>query len=231
MNITWLGQGGFILELGEKRICIDPYLSNSVAEDGKFERLVPIPVPPEELDVDLIIATHDHKDHLDEETIKDTDFEQILYAGPEPCYHHFKKLGIQEDSLVLLGIGDRYQLDNITFYGVYADHSPGSIGLVIEFNGLTLYLVGDSRYNQRLLEVKSFNPDIMVICINGKMGNMDYLEAATLAKKLEPAYAIPCHYGMFAENTEDPSKFRKELTGSGINYLDPVFNNSIHVEL
>lgn len=228
MNILWLGQGGFIFKVRNQKICIDPYLSNSVAKKGKFERLLAIPCKPEELDVDLIIATHDHKDHLDEETIRDTSFEEILYVGPEPCLEHFAEIGIEPDRLLSLDIGDTIQSDDITLHGVYADHSPGSIGVVLEYEETTIYIVGDSRYNEKLLEVRDYEPDILVTCINGKMGNMNFKEAARLAAELGVKQVIPCHYGMFAENTEDPDRFKDELK-SDIGYIQPEYNQWIKI--
>lgn len=226
IGIQWIGQGGFIFTFGDKKICIDPYLSNSVAKEGKFNRIVPLPIKPDELKVDMIVCSHDHKDHLDEETIKYTDFDNTIYTGPTPCLEHFKEIGIKEDQLRSLNIGERVRFENIVLEGVYADHSPGSIGLVIEFEGRTIYMVADSRYNEKLMEVGSFNPDVLITCINGKMGNMDYREAARLAQGLGVKAALPCHYGMFEENTEDPNKFRRELEGTGITYIELEYNKA-----
>jgi L-ascorbate metabolism protein UlaG (beta-lactamase superfamily) len=36
---------------------------------------------------------------------------------------------------------------------------------------------------------------------------MNVNEAITLTAQLQPKLAIPMHYGMFAENTEDPNLF------------------------
>ena len=32
MQITWIGQAGLLFDMGDKKILIDPYLSNSVAK-------------------------------------------------------------------------------------------------------------------------------------------------------------------------------------------------------
>ena len=48
-TFKWLGQGGFELTLGDKRVIIDPYLSDSVIKLDGFARLLPLPVKPEEL--------------------------------------------------------------------------------------------------------------------------------------------------------------------------------------
>lgn len=224
-NLRWLGQGGFLITLGDKVLCIDPYLSNSVLKLDGFERLLPLPIEPSELNADMIITTHDHMDHLDEETLNFTDYEKTLYAGPESCIKHFKEMGIEEKNLVGFNLGNSVKLGEAVIEAVFADHtSVDSIGVVLKYKGVTIYFVGDSLYNESLLKVKKYNPDILITCINGKLGNMNYLEAAKLAKELEVKVAIPCHYGMFAENTEDPKNFKDALNCSTVRYFEMEFN-------
>ena len=37
-SFKWLGQGGFDIALGDKRVIIDPYLSDSVSRTDGFKR-------------------------------------------------------------------------------------------------------------------------------------------------------------------------------------------------
>ncbi|NLO83600.1 MAG: MBL fold metallo-hydrolase [Clostridiales bacterium] len=205
-----------MFQLGDKTVVVDPYLSNSVAEADGFERMVPAPFSPQELKADMIVCTHDHMDHLDEETIKYTDFSRILYAGPDSCIKHYRAIGIPGERLISLNIGQSVGIGDGVIHGVYAAHTQDSIGVVIEYDSIACYLVGDSLYDERLLEAGRYAPDVLLCCINGKLGNMNYLEAAGLAEKLGVKVAIPCHYGMFKENTEDPEKFLEELQIRGI---------------
>jgi L-ascorbate 6-phosphate lactonase len=223
-DITWIGQGGFIFKFGDRTLCIDPYLSDSVKGLDGFARVMPIPVAPQNLSADIILCTHDHPDHLDDETIKYTDYQAMMYAGPVSCRQHFIKLGIPEDRLILLNRGDLIQLGDAQIYGVYAAHTPDSIGIIVKYAGITVYLVGDSRYVPKLVEAEQYDPDILLCCINGKLGNMNCEEAALLASRLAVKVACPCHYGMFIENTEDPLNFKKALSGSGIRYFKFEFN-------
>lgn len=229
-KLKWIGQGGYIITLGSKILCIDPYLSNSVLGLDGFNRLVPIPIMPRNLNVDMIIATHDHMDHLDEETLKYTNYNDIFYAGPDSCIRHFKLLGIKEEKLITLNIGDSISLGDAKITAVYADHIIDSIGVIVDYNDITIYFVGDSLFNERLFEVKKFDVDIIVTCINGKLGNMNYVEAAQLTKGLQVKVGIPCHYGMFAENTENPKKYEKELFCSEVAYLELESNKDYDID-
>lgn len=57
LKITWLCQAGFLLEADGKRIVVDPYMSNRLYEvsrkDVQMNRMMPNPVPYEELRPDL----------------------------------------------------------------------------------------------------------------------------------------------------------------------------------
>ena len=70
--------------------------------------------------------------------------------------------------------------------------------------------------NPELGKVKSFSPDILISCINGRYGNMNWQDAFMLAHRLEVKLAIPMHYDLFAINTEDPSLFVNAFDRSSI---------------
>ena len=67
--LFWMGQAGFIIKSAEgKLLGIDLYLSECVEPvEGHvgYHRLMPQIVDPAELNLDVIIATHFHRDHFD----------------------------------------------------------------------------------------------------------------------------------------------------------------------
>jgi L-ascorbate metabolism protein UlaG (beta-lactamase superfamily) len=94
---------------------------------------------------------------------------------------------------------------------VYASHDRDSIGVLVECEGTTLYFSGDTLFVPMLLMMNRFKPDVAFICINGKMGNMSYYEAALYCKLLEAKAAAPTHYDLIQHNTEDPGAFIRTL--------------------
>jgi L-ascorbate metabolism protein UlaG (beta-lactamase superfamily) len=98
-----------------------------------------------------------------------------------------------------------------------------------------VYVTGDTEYDRKLIEVKIYKPDIMIICINGdgNNGNMNIEEAIKLTALIRPKIVIPMHYGMFKENTADPQKFTRllkkcNLTSRGVilDYAKPFIYKS-----
>jgi len=228
-DVRWIGQGGYVFYAGDKTVCIDPYLSDSIGKSGGPGRLVPSPIDVRRLKVDMVISTHDHADHLDEESIRYLDAPGTLFAGPGTCLKHFRSMGIQENSLYRLNAGDSFSDKDLVISAVYANHTPDSIGVVIEHSGYAVYLTGDTLYDKKLLNAKEYSPDILIACINGKMGNMGYEEAAALAAELGVKVAIPSHYGMFAENTENPERFEKSLRKTSISYFQMEYNEKYSI--
>jgi L-ascorbate metabolism protein UlaG (beta-lactamase superfamily) len=81
---------------------------------------------------------------------------------------------------------------------------------LITVDGRTIYLSGDTLLTPQLLDALADQVgqiDVVFIVINGKGGNMSVDDAVKLVARLRPRLAIPTHYGMFAENTEDPERF------------------------
>ena len=87
---------------------------------------------------------------------------------------------------------------------------PIAVGLLVNGDDKLAYISGDTLYDAQLASQVAglaTNPlDALMVCINGRLGNMNLVEAAALAAALRPTVAIPMHYGLFAENTADPAR-------------------------
>lgn len=214
-RITWVTQGGFVFEADGFRLVVDPYMSDSLA--GKVTRLVGFPLTLEELRPDAVICTHDHLDHLDPETIAmiSGHYPRCLFGGPERAKGHLEELGI--DSPLLLEVSHLVTLGPFCVTPVFARHSdPSAVGLVIETDRRRIYLTADTEYDDRLFSAATTAPDALLICINGRLGNMNWQEAAQTARRLGAQIALPMHYGLFVENTEDPAPFIATCREAGI---------------
>lgn len=230
LYFTWLGQGGFIFEYGGKSISIDAYLSHRCESQDEFHisrRLLPIPIQPSDLKVDAFISTHDHDDHLDPDTVSQTS-RDFLYLGPDSCIRHFKALGISDNRLKSLNIGESVQIsEDFSVTGVFAEHtSEDAIGVIIKAGGSTVYVSGDTMYTSpdKMNEVKKYNPDVMFVCINGRLGNMDFWQARDFAAAVKTKVTVPMHYGMFRHNNENPDLFCELMEQIGMKTYQMMFN-------
>ncbi len=217
MIIKWIGQSGYVLKTSSTEIIIDPYLSDIVNKVANRPRLVPAPIAPETIACDAIICSHNHLDHLDTDAIEQMS-NSLYFITTHEGKAKLSEIG--KNNVKAISVGDSLTVGDIKLTAVYADHTVEAFGLMLEADGVRMYLSGDTLFDKKLYEIASFNPDITFICINGKLGNMDVNEALTVAEKIGAPVNIPNHYGMFASNTEDPHKFADKIDGGFIMEFD-----------
>ncbi len=101
-RVTWLGHSAIYLEMNGLKILIDPQLGESASPlpltVKRFTKVVPINA--EELDeIDLVLLSHDHYDHLDYKTVLSIRDKVKRWIMPLGVGSHLRKWGI-DDSLI-----------------------------------------------------------------------------------------------------------------------------------
>ncbi len=61
---------------------------------------------------------------------------------------------------------------------VFAAHTVPAVGVLVRHRGRTLYFTGDTLYDPQLEALAKQKIDLLFICINGRLGNMNAEEAA-----------------------------------------------------
>lgn len=219
MKVTWLTQAGLLFDTGKYKIMVDPYLSNSVAEQLDPEKYRRIPVEKSIFDVkpDMILITHDHLDHLDPETLEKflvgTDKCITVIAG-ENAYFKARAIG-GKHNYVLLSPHSVWSEGGVTIYSVRAEHSDRTaVGFIIDDGKDTFYVSGDTLYNydviDDVLDLVEDGVSYAFLPINGVGNNMNASDAADFAYEIGAKCAVPLHYGLF--DNIDPSCFDFEDT-------------------
>jgi L-ascorbate 6-phosphate lactonase len=213
--LWYLGQAGYIFRAAGKLVTIDPYLSDSAAGGvAGFKRLVPIPIQPEQLQVDLFIVTHDHLDHLDPETIRRYGHkDSTAFVAPRLAARKLAELGVPHQAIHVVDTGGRAVIADVTVEGVFAlPTSPGVLdttGYKLTFaNGRSVYHASDTGFTPLLLDAAPKGVEVLLVPINGKWGNLSVEQAVELAAAVKPRFALPNHYDMMPLNAENPDTFR-----------------------
>lgn len=222
LAVCWLGQAGFFLkDSRENALVIDPYLSDCGDRLRGFKRLSPFLLRPEDLSPDYYIITHLHFDHFDYDTVP-TVIQQspgTLFLGPDSCRDKLLELGAPPENCPRLNRNEEYRDGAVSIRGVLADHgsmAPDAIGVLLEMDGHRFYFSGDTAFHEALCrEVASFKPDIAILSVNGRFGNMNAAEGARAAALTGAKYGTPCHFWTFAEHGGDPYEFCRRLRGDG----------------
>lgn len=200
MKITYIGQAGLLIEADGKKILIDPYLSDSVSKvnpanyrrqpiDESFLKLVP----------DVILCTHDHMDHYDEETLVHYLGKpgKILFLAPGTAWEKAQHFGGGHNYVRFMR-GTVWSEGNVTFTAVRAEHSdPFAIGVILEAEGKRLYITGDTLYHKDIFAELPGDIDVVFLPVNGVGNNMNMKDAAAFAERCGAKVAIPFHVGLF----------------------------------
>jgi L-ascorbate 6-phosphate lactonase len=230
--LRWLGQGGWALRSPDGVVwCVDPYLS-SFSSRADFQRLAPTPVEARLVETDAVLCTHNHSDHVDPIAIP-----EIAQAAPLARFYvaaegaqKMRDLGIGANRIQTVQVGDRgvpvrsaaaHDTD-VTADVVFASHGGDAVGYVFHVGAtggsraLRVYITGDTLYDPQLISDTTRGVDVLCVCINGRMGNMNHEEAARLAGELRAHTVIPMHYGVMPHNTIDPQLFLDALKAQGV---------------
>ena len=208
MKITWLGQAGLLFETNTVKIMIDPYLSDSVERiNPKNFRRVPVKKELFDLDIDVLIFTHNHLDHYDPETANRflAAGKNILCLSPKSVWQNLDRS--TDNNFVQFDRHTEWTFGEIRFTAVKAVHSDDfAIGVVIEYRDKKYYVTGDTLYNSEIFMDLPENINTVFLPVNGVGNNMNEADAFRFAQQIGANHAVPLHFGMFDE--KKPSLFQ-----------------------
>jgi L-ascorbate metabolism protein UlaG (beta-lactamase superfamily) len=240
--LWWLGQSGFAVRHGSGSFLIDPYLSNSLAKKYAgttfpHVRMMPIPVAPELVsDVDLVLCTHRHADHMDPETLGVISRNEcVRFVVPSAVVSHaVEKTGLDPRRIIPINAGETVEPSpGIRIAAVPAAHEElemndqgayAALGYVIHVNGIvSVYHSGDcvpyDALNSWLGKVGKI--DVGILPVNGRdaqrtaagvLGNFTFDEALAVFADVHFQQMIVAHFGMFHFNTVDPMWLRRRIS-------------------
>src|SRR5947199_373863 len=161
--VTWLGQSGFLVESAGRRLLIDPFFSEH--EDRMYP---PPPIDQFGANIDRVLVTHEHLDHLDTESLP-----QI--AARSPGVEIVVPAPIAGAGFTGVRPGDR--LDTITVVPAihavhpedgYSDGGGRFVGYVLELDDVVIYHAGDTIVSDELLAaLEPLRIDVALLPVNG----------------------------------------------------------------
>ncbi len=217
LKLTFIGQAGFIIELKNGyRVGIDLYLSDCCNRLYGLKRLIPFVFDPSDLDLDLLIATHEHEDHFDLDSvpvIMQTQKTKLL-CTPD-CKKYEVQFNLDSSRITYFKEGDVYKNEHIKITAIPCDHgddAPEAVGLLIEADDKRIYIAGDTCFREDYLTNPTLSGvDVFIMPINGAYGNLNEYEGAKAAGIIKASLTIPCHFWNFAEHFGNPHLFMNEM--------------------
>ena len=208
-DLTFLGHSTVRIELAGRTVLTDPVLTPTI---GPLRRVPPLPGPAAWADVDLVLISHLHGDHLHLASLRLLGDVRIVVPRGAGRWLRRKGFAHVEE----LAPGEVLTDGELTVTGVHAQHSghrwgPRSthgpdaraMGHLVEGGGRTVYASGDTDLFDSMGFLGDRGIDVALLPVWGwgpnlAHGHLDPERAAEAVARLRPQVAVPVHWGTFA---------------------------------
>lgn len=216
--LVWFGHSSYLLRLGGITILVDPVFSGHASPFSFGANSFPgadVYSPEDMPDIDLLLITHDHYDHLDHRTFR------RLLPRVKKIYtslgvgSHLVYWGADRKTITEFDWGDSHQpTDDLVITAAPARHFSGRslnrnqtlwASWVFKTPDTAIYAGADSGYDQHFQDIGArFGPFDLAILETGQY-NQDWPyihmmpeEAVQAALDLRAGLLLPVHWGKFA---------------------------------
>lgn len=224
-TLTWLGHSTFLIKINGKTILTDPFLTKFASPYEPFgaRRFVSPGISLENLpNIDLMIISHNHYDHLDIETAENLRGKESVHViVPLGLKKFFKKIGYK--NIYELDWGTRKKFDNIEIIALPAVHYSGR-GLFDKNKSLwcswaiivpsgNYFFTGDTGYSPSIFKeigdkFNYFNLAIVPIGAYEPKSLQKYHltpeQALKIGMDLNASNLVAMHWGTIKLSDEDP---------------------------
>jgi len=247
-QITWLGHSAFLLQVKGKNILTDPHFSKraSPLSFAGPKRIVAPPLNIDELPhIHAVVISHNHYDHLDEESLTEL-YERQKNAPPL----FLVPLGLKEELLsyditnvVEMDWWESHEYEGMTLTALPVKHWSQRTffdrnkslwaGWLVDIEDFRFFHTGDSGYSDDFRKIGEDYPgiDLATIPIGAydprwfmKDAHMSPKEAVQTFIDLKAGKAIGMHWGTFIltdeEMDEPPVRLAEALKEKGIEMSD-----------
>jgi L-ascorbate metabolism protein UlaG (beta-lactamase superfamily) len=213
--IKWFPPSWFQIKTKNLIVYIDPaYLRSYYTNYPKKIEFSKWPDPidglPEKLDkADVILITHDHKDHAKDVTVNRLKRRDTLIVGPKRCIKKVSK------DINVIKSGEKIVFKKLEIKAVDAyntengsstrkvHHKGNGVGYLITAEDRTIYHAGDTDFIPEMKDLGQV--DVALLPIGGTF-TMDPQEAVLAAKAIRPKVVIPMH-----RSKNDPFEFKTNV--------------------
>ena len=254
LKFIWIGHSTSLLQMHGLNIFIAPVLSNyaSPVQGLGGKRMSEVPITADKMpEIDILLLSHDHYDHLDYKTIKDMDAKVKQYVVPLGVDSHLQRWGVDEKKIIIMSWFESINIKGLEITSTPGRHYSGRLpwkrnktlwcGYYLKDNKHSVYYTGDTGYGDFFKDIsKRFGRMDLVIIENGQYDNkwpdchMKPEESIEAAKILKADYYIPIHWAGFPlayHSWYDPIKrFTEDAEKADIKVATPLIGEVVDYE-
>jgi L-ascorbate metabolism protein UlaG (beta-lactamase superfamily) len=200
-DATFLGHSTVLIEMGDARVLTDPVLLDRVSVLRRTASHLP---PDVYRDIDVVVISHLHLDHLDLPSLRTlgTDTPLIVPRGAGRFMRRMGFTAVEE-----LAAGKSVVVDGVSIKATRADHSgfrppfgptADAVGYVFEQGNESVYFAGDTDLFPEMADLEGVDLALLPVWGWGPRlgpGHMDPARAAQALNVIKPRLAVPIHWG------------------------------------
>lgn len=217
LSIVWFGHSSYLIHSNGFNILVDPVFSGYASPFSFMVKAFPgsnVYSADDLPDIDLLIITHNHYDHLDTSTIRQLRSKVKAVYTPLGVSADLQQCGISKDIITEMDWWDTREIRNGSITATPARHFSGRglkrggslwASFVLKLGRANIYVGGDSGYDTHFREIgKKFGPFHLAILETGQYNedwphiHMHPEEAVQAALDLSAVALMPVHWGKFA---------------------------------
>jgi L-ascorbate metabolism protein UlaG (beta-lactamase superfamily) len=202
--LTYVGHATLLLELSGRRVLTDPLLRSGV---GYVRRRARAPRLEDLTELDAILVSHAHHDHLDPPSLRLVGHDCPVVV-PRGCASLARRSGVRE--VVEMAPGERVKVADMWVEGVSAHHDGrrypvgrpvAAMGFLLE-GSVSVYFAGDTDLFPEMSRLAG-RVDVATLPVWGwgprlPRGHLDPRGAARAVALIRPRIAVPIHWGTLA---------------------------------
>lgn len=250
-TLTWLGHSTILLQISGLNILFDPVLSDITSPVSFIgpKRYSPLPIGVDELpELDAVIITHDHYDHLDYPTIlkiRDKTKRFIVGLGVE---NHLARFGVESAKITAMAWWEEIKIGSLTVACTPAQHFSGRslndrnatlwTSWVLISDSIQIFESGDTGYGGHFEEIyrKYGAPDLALLDCSQYSErwhdvHMFPEEAVRAASDLHAGTVMPIHWGAFSLSShawdDPPQRFTRKAVDEGFTVITPKLGQTV----
>ncbi len=241
-RITWLGHASFLIRVSGKTILTDPFLTefaSPISWAGPIRFVGPV-IPLDKLPpIDIVIVSHNHYDHLDDETVSSLKNKETIHVVvPLGLKSFFIERGYT--NVTELDWGESVDVGNVELTSLPSVHDSARstddhnktlwTSWVIRSVEKRIIFIGDTGYSETIyngIGEKYSSFDYAILPIGAyeprKLMWMSHItpeEAITIGNDVHATTLIASHWGTVSSLSDEPpfeppKRFRKAGIASG----------------
>ena len=217
LRVTWLGHATALIEIEGMRFLTDPVFSKTASPGALFgvARFHAPPLPLDAVpDLDAVLITHDHYDHLDWQTVRHLAGRVPRWIAPLGVGAHLERWGVPADRITELDWWDASVVGSVRVVATPSRHFSGRAltnrdstlwcGYALVGEERRAYLTGDGGMQDAFADVGSRLGPFDVTLAEAGAYNASWADihlgpeqAVEAVRQARGGLMIPVHWGTF----------------------------------